>query len=189
MYLSGLGAVLFGYVIVVTTFDWVRRNKFTIFFWAHYSFIGYFALAYMHTRYARPFLLVGIALYALDRLLRVVWMWLPRRTLMFRLRGDNIAQVACRPHRAHASSIAPLIMFLAVASFIGWPSSPYIWLALGLFAAVAASVVVVVVVMVSSATRACVWIGAISQESHHSSLWSAQGRPVLLRQLSAPIAH
>ena len=58
-----------------------------------YSFIGYFALAYMHSRLARPFLLAGIGIYAVDKLLRAAWTELPCRTTVFENRGDSIAQV------------------------------------------------------------------------------------------------
>ncbi len=37
--------------------------------------------------------IVGAALYLLDRLLRVVWMALPRRTLVFRPKGPGLAHV------------------------------------------------------------------------------------------------
>jgi NAD(P)H-flavin reductase len=93
IYLTGLGALICGLVIVATTFDWVRRRWFNVFYWAHYSFVGFFVLTYIHSRQARPFLLVGIGLYAVDKLLRLLWTALPCKTLVFRNRGENIAQV------------------------------------------------------------------------------------------------
>ena len=93
IYVTGAAALLCGLVILATTTNWVRRNHFNAFFWAHYSFIGFFAFGYMHIRQARYFLLGGIALYALDKLLRSFTHFVPRRTLLFRNRGDGIAQV------------------------------------------------------------------------------------------------
>ena len=161
LYWTGLGAFCFLLVILVTTFDWVRRKQFNMFYWSRkkptlrlsptraimrsqcyhvlfplffktagyilsiawspfrvnsrqlsfgvsltglhrgcaclasldYSFIGYFALAYMHSRLARPFLLTGIGIYAVDKLIRAAWTDLPCRTTVFENRGDSIAQV------------------------------------------------------------------------------------------------
>jgi len=90
---TGAGALICGLVIVATTFDRVRRRFFNVFFFAHYSFVGFFTFAYMHSAAARPFLLTGIAAYGLDKVLRLLWTLLPRRTLVFRNSGDNIAQV------------------------------------------------------------------------------------------------
>ena len=89
---TGFGAFVFGMVILLTSVNWVRRNTFNVFYWAHFAFLGFFLLAYLHSRQARPFLIGGIVLYGLDKALRFAWTWLPTRTLVFRNKGD-IAQV------------------------------------------------------------------------------------------------
>lgn len=89
----GTGALICGLLIVVTTFDRVRRRFFNVFFYAHYSFIGFFVLAYLHAENGRPFLIAGIAAYGLDKALRFLWTLWPRHTIVFRNRGENIAQV------------------------------------------------------------------------------------------------
>lgn len=89
----GASALACGLIIVCTTFDYVRRKMFNLFFYAHYSFIGYFLFGYLHVQQSRPFLLAGAITYALDKLLRAVWTLIPRETLLFRNRGEGIAQV------------------------------------------------------------------------------------------------
>ena len=76
---TGVGALAFGLVMVATTFNYVRRYHFNTFYWAHYSFVGFFVLAFLHAREAQPFLIVGIVVYALDKLLRLLWTLLPTR--------------------------------------------------------------------------------------------------------------
>eukprot|EP00937_MAST-01D_sp_MAST-1D-sp2_P001989 g1989.t1 len=93
IYVTGFFSLFCGWVIAATTTNWFRRHYFNVFFWAHYSFIGFFALSYMHIRQAEPFLLAGIALYGVDKLIRSGSRLVPRRTLVFRNRGDSIAQV------------------------------------------------------------------------------------------------
>jgi hypothetical protein len=93
LYLYGFFAMLCGLVILATTTNWFRRRYFNVFFYAHYAFVGFFAFAYAHVRQARPFLLAGIAAYTLDKLVRSLMHFVPRRTLLFRNRGDGIAQV------------------------------------------------------------------------------------------------
>ena len=96
IYGTGLGALLFGCVIAVTSIDRMRRKHFEIFFWSHYSFVGYYTLAFLHVKECRPFLLVGFALYGFDRFLRILWTWIPRHTLVFQNKGDGVAQVRFR---------------------------------------------------------------------------------------------
>lgn len=93
LYLNGTLALACGLTIYITSINYIRRKLFNLFFFAHYSFVGYFLFAYLHVPECRPFLLVGTALYALDRVLRVLWTGAPRRTQVFVAKGDNMAQV------------------------------------------------------------------------------------------------
>ena len=106
-YINGMcsAALVCGLIIVCTSFDYIRRKMFNLFFFAHYAFIGFFVFAYLHVYQSRPFLLAGIIFYALDKFLRAVWTLLPRQTLLFRNRGDGIAQVSSRQHLFHFNLI------------------------------------------------------------------------------------
>lgn len=79
--------------IAVTTTDYMRRQHFNVFFWTHYLFVGFFVFGYVHVPEGQPFLLAAIAIYLLDKVLRVIWSALPKRTLMYRNRGERTAQV------------------------------------------------------------------------------------------------
>ena len=93
VYMTGLGAYLCTLVIFVTSLNYFRRNYFNVFYWSHYSFVGFLGLAYVHCSQTKPYILAAICIYVADKLLRYVWMALPRRTLLFRNKGPSIAQV------------------------------------------------------------------------------------------------
>lgn len=95
-FLTGFGAMVFGLFIMVTSLDYVRRNLFNFFFWSHYSFIGYFGLAYVHCPQTKPYIIVAILLYVADKLLRMVWMLWPRTMTTFTNKGESIAHVSTR---------------------------------------------------------------------------------------------
>eukprot|EP00037_Helgoeca_nana_P028113 m.327828 g.327828 ORF g.327828 m.327828 type:complete len:890 (+) comp27684_c0_seq1:429-3098(+) len=95
-YWAGMAALCCGLGIAATTTDFVRRKLFHVFFWTHYLFIGFFAFSYVHVRQARPFLIVAVAIYALDKTLRFFWTLLPCRTTLFLAHGDRTVQV-CWP--------------------------------------------------------------------------------------------
>eukprot|EP00457_Paulinella_chromatophora_P001159 gb/GEZN01001161.1/.p1 GENE.gb/GEZN01001161.1/~~gb/GEZN01001161.1/.p1 ORF type:complete len:665 (-),score=68.40 gb/GEZN01001161.1/:546-2540(-) len=92
-YLTGFFAMLCGLIIFVTSVEWFRRSKFEVFYWAHFSFLGYFALAWFHVPQCKPFLAIGVGLYILDKFLRGLWTFLPSRMVLFANKGDSIAQV------------------------------------------------------------------------------------------------
>jgi Ferric reductase like transmembrane component/FAD-binding domain/Ferric reductase NAD binding domain len=93
LYFWGILAMCCGLIIAATTLNFVRRKFFNVFFFSHYAFVGYFVFAYLHFYECRIYLLVGAGLYALDRLLRLLWGLCPRKTFVFRNKGDGLAQV------------------------------------------------------------------------------------------------
>jgi hypothetical protein len=92
-YFTGLGSMLCGFVIFATSMDYFRRNFFNIFYWSHYSFVGFLILAYFHCSQTKPFILTGIAIYISDKLLRMLWMLWPQELLLFQPKGSSVAQV------------------------------------------------------------------------------------------------
>jgi hypothetical protein len=90
---TGVGALFCGLFIFVTSLNYFRRNHFNVFYWSHYAFIGFLGLAYIHVEQTKPFIGTGIALYVIDKLLRWVWMFLPKRTTVFALKSPAIVQV------------------------------------------------------------------------------------------------
>jgi small neutral amino acid transporter SnatA (MarC family) len=93
VYWTGMGASLSGIIISATSIDWMRRNHFNVFYFSHYFFVSFFALGYLHLQESRIFLLIGTGLYVLDRILRVIWTFFPRKTLLFENKGFDVAQV------------------------------------------------------------------------------------------------
>ena len=49
-YWTGAAALACGLAIVATTTNWMRRNRFNVFFWTHYAFFGFFAFGFIHVR-------------------------------------------------------------------------------------------------------------------------------------------
>ena len=93
VYMTGFGAMTCAVIIFITSLDYMRRNLFNVFYWSHYAFVGYLTLAYFHCSQAKPFILTGAALYVVDKILRFIWMLWPRNMLVFRNKGESIAQV------------------------------------------------------------------------------------------------
>ena len=93
VYVTGFFAMLFGCLNYITSIAYFRRKMFNVFYWSHYGFIGFYVLAWLHVPQTHPFLIIGAGLYALDKFLRLIWMSLPRKMLVFRNKGKSIAQV------------------------------------------------------------------------------------------------
>jgi hypothetical protein len=92
VYLSGLGAMICCLIILLTSLDTIRRKYFNLFYWSHYSFVGYLVLAYYHCTQTKPFILAAVAIYFVDKLLRMVWMAWPVSMTTFKSK-DSVAQV------------------------------------------------------------------------------------------------
>jgi hypothetical protein len=92
-YDTGMGALACGVFIYLTSLNWVRRNLFNVFYWSHYTFVIFLALAYVHVANTKPFIIVGVVLYVVDKLLRCLWMFWPRRATVFKLKSKDVVQV------------------------------------------------------------------------------------------------
>eukprot|EP00804_Cyclotella_cryptica_P026232 CCRYP_009796-RC/>CCRYP_009796-RC protein AED:0.05 eAED:0.05 QI:1240/1/1/1/0.85/0.75/8/145/833 len=90
---TGLIALSFGVIIFLTSLNYVRRKMFNVFFWSHFSFVGFIVGMYLHAASARPFILASAACYGLDKLLGLVWTQLPRKTTIFEKAGERTAHV------------------------------------------------------------------------------------------------
>jgi len=93
LYLTGFLAMLCGVLIGLTSVNYLRRNFFNTFFYSHYAFIGYYLFAWLHVSSARPFLAVGLALYLLDKLLRILMTGWSHRCVEFNVKSKGIVQV------------------------------------------------------------------------------------------------
>eukprot|EP00462_Mataza_sp_D1_P027126 CAMPEP_0175176190 /NCGR_PEP_ID=MMETSP0087-20121206/33659_1 /TAXON_ID=136419 /ORGANISM="Unknown Unknown, Strain D1" /LENGTH=1777 /DNA_ID=CAMNT_0016467961 /DNA_START=123 /DNA_END=5458 /DNA_ORIENTATION=+ len=87
--IAGIFAGLCGLIIFFTSLDFMRRKHFNIFFWSHFSFLGFFVGGALHVPQARPFVIASACFYGLDRLLRFVWGLLPSRCHVFEPKNDG----------------------------------------------------------------------------------------------------
>lgn len=69
-YLWGVLSLLCFLVMLVTSFNYVRRNYFEVFYYSHFIFIAGFVFAVLHVSRFLYYLLIPVSLYALDRVLR-----------------------------------------------------------------------------------------------------------------------
>jgi len=72
-YYTGIAAYVCGFLITVTSIEYVRREYFNVFYYAHWLFVPMLVLAFMHHVMAQIFIGLAIALYVLDRGLREMW--------------------------------------------------------------------------------------------------------------------
>lgn len=94
-YTSGYIALALAIVITVTSIDWFRRNHFNFFFVTHFAFVPFFYFVATHSPLCEPYVWTGLALYALDRILREVWSGFFHRSVEFYAKGDELAVVSC----------------------------------------------------------------------------------------------
>jgi predicted ferric reductase len=91
--ITGLAALGCGIIIALSSVNYFRRKFFNVFFWSHYSFLGFIVGMYLHAPGARPFILSSIVCYGGDKLLQMIWTQLPRKTTVMEKVGDNTAHV------------------------------------------------------------------------------------------------
>nr|KAJ3419049.1 hypothetical protein HK105_007467 [Polyrhizophydium stewartii] len=103
MIIKGIAAGCVLALVLVTSFPpWVRdRISFELFYWIHIlSYPTLLALVYLHVPYfAFRFLIPGIVLYGLDRVVRVVRALRPAKIVRAKVVGDDLARICIRqPH-------------------------------------------------------------------------------------------
>jgi hypothetical protein len=89
VYKTGFIALMFGIFITISSLNWIRRKYFNVFYWSHIAFVGFIVCVYLHARGARPFILVSVASYAVDKVLHMVWTQLPRKTVRIEPVGEG----------------------------------------------------------------------------------------------------
>jgi hypothetical protein len=70
----------------------IRRKFFNVFYWSHFSFIGFIVGMYLHAAAARPYLVASIACYVADKGLQMLWK-LPHQTTVFTKVDDRTVHV------------------------------------------------------------------------------------------------
>lgn len=80
--LTGLVSLGCGLVILLSSLNFVRRKFFNVFFWSHFSFIGFLIGTFLHAHAARPYIIGAVLSYCLDKGVQMTWK-LPTKTTIF----------------------------------------------------------------------------------------------------------
>jgi len=94
----GLLGWIFGLVIFGTSFEWLRRKYYSIFKFVHFSFLLYYGFGAAHNDEMATYTYAAAALYVLDKLIRLMWGWLPQKTVLLRYKEGDIIQVVFKKH-------------------------------------------------------------------------------------------
>jgi hypothetical protein len=89
---TGLVALGCGLVIVLSSVNYVRRKYFNMFFWTHYSFLGFMVGLFLHATAARPFVIASVGCYCVDKGLQAVRK-IPRSTTVFEKVDERTVRV------------------------------------------------------------------------------------------------
>ncbi|EED93603.1 ferric reductase-like protein, partial [Thalassiosira pseudonana CCMP1335] len=79
--ITGLAALGCGIIIALSSVNYFRRKFFNVFFWSHYSFLGFIVGMYLHAPGARPFILSSIVCYGGDKVGQYVFVNFPELSL------------------------------------------------------------------------------------------------------------
>lgn len=90
---TGLVSLGCSVIIFLSSLNYFRRKHFNIFFWSHFSFVGFIIGMYLHAPASQPYILASVVCYGVDKLLQMIWTQLPRKTIIFEKVGDRTARV------------------------------------------------------------------------------------------------
>ena len=91
--ITGLASLGCGFVIVLSSLNWVRRKHFNVFIWSHViSFVGFLVGLFLHASAARPFILAAAVCYCIDKGIQMMRK-MPRKTKLFQKVDDRTVHV------------------------------------------------------------------------------------------------
>jgi len=94
----GLIGWVFGLVIFGTSFEWLRRRHYSFFKFVHFSFLLFYGFRAAHNFEMAMYTIAAAVLYLLDKFIRVVWGWLPKKTVLLRYKEGDIIQLVFPKH-------------------------------------------------------------------------------------------
>ena len=90
---TGLISLGCGFVIVLSSVNYVRRKFFNVFLWLHIgSFSGFLVGLYLHASAARPFIFAAVGCYGIDKGLQMLWK-MPKCTTLFEKVDERTAHI------------------------------------------------------------------------------------------------
>jgi predicted ferric reductase len=91
--LTGFICLGCGVIIFITSFNYIRRHYFNLFFWFHCgSFLGFVVALFLHATAARPFVLASLGSYAIDKAIQLSRK-MTKNTTAFENLDDRTARV------------------------------------------------------------------------------------------------
>jgi len=94
----GLLSWIAGLIILLTSFEFVRRRWYSIFHMAHFIFLAFYIFGALHNDEMLTYTIAVAVLYLLDRLIRVMWGFWPQKTVHLRYKEGDIIQVVFKKH-------------------------------------------------------------------------------------------
>jgi predicted ferric reductase len=105
-------------IIGITSINFVRRRKFELFYYTHTLFLAFIVGALIHASHGPEFLVPGLALWAIDRLIRFVYSQRIQVTSMEVYEGDVTKFKVCGLRTFHPGQI--FWIQIPQVSFLNW---------------------------------------------------------------------
>ena len=102
-------------IIIITSYEWFRRKKFELFYYTHFLFFAFLFFgksrnflefsfdtfsAFLHSEDNFPFIIIGLIIYAFDKLFQFIWGSFPSRTLLLKCKDEKsgVIQIQFKKH-------------------------------------------------------------------------------------------
>jgi len=112
------GLIALGILVLLflTSFDIIRRKAFELFYYLHFLFILFWIFSFLHHEKLQIWVGASVGIYAVDKVMRLVWGTLPQKTSDFKIKGsgkDQILQI-----RLKKSELANLLHLYDVGQYV-----------------------------------------------------------------------
>jgi predicted ferric reductase len=118
--LWGVIATVASLVLLFSSLEYIRRRHFEKFFWIHYSYVPFYIFCALHSPVVGlRLVLVAVAAFVLDRLVRLFWGLWPRRTVRVIVKGGDMLCVMIPRHPLAKYAVGSYIFvsFMGIAFF------------------------------------------------------------------------
>jgi len=85
-------------VLFFTSLDWIRRNKYEVFYYLHYFFVMFYLFGALHSNEMVVYTIIALVIYVLDRVIRIVYGALPMKTIKLKSKPGDITQIVFGKH-------------------------------------------------------------------------------------------
>jgi len=85
-------------IIFITSLDYIRRNKYEVFFYLHYFFVIFYLFGLLHSNEMLVYTIIALILYVLDIVIRIIYGTFPMKTLKIVSKEGDLTQVIFPKH-------------------------------------------------------------------------------------------